>query len=104
MTESAMLYVTFPTQEEAERVAESIIAERLVACANIQAPCTSLYHWEGKIERSTEIPVFFKTRMMIAERLRARIEELHSYDVPIVEFWPVRLTPKAAEWIVNETR
>lgn len=98
-----MLYVTFPTQEEAERVAESVIAERLAACANILAPCTSIYHWEGKVERGTEIPVLFKTRTMIAERLRARVEELHSYDMPIVELWPVHLTPKAADWIAGET-
>ncbi|RYD46810.1 MAG: divalent-cation tolerance protein CutA, partial [Sphingomonadales bacterium] len=43
MSDTLLVYVTFPSQAEAERVAETLLAERLVACANILGACTSIY-------------------------------------------------------------
>ena len=103
MSDIALLYTTFPARAEAERVAETVLAERLAACVNILAPGLSIDHWEGAIERAEEVPALFKTTPELAERLRARIETLHSYDLPVVEIWPAAATAAVSRWVSGET-
>ena len=103
MSDITLFHVTFPSKAEAERVAEALLAERLIACANVHAPCTSIYRWEGRTERAEEIPAVFKTRSMLATRLRARIEELHSYELPVIESWSAAAGELATAWISAET-
>lgn len=103
MSDIALLHATFADRAEAERVAEAVLAERLAACVNILAPCTSIYRWKGEIERAEEIPALFKTTPMLARRLRDRIAELHSYDLPVVETWPVAASAAVAGWVAAET-
>ena len=55
------------------------------------------------MERGEEIPALFKTMPQLAERLRARIEALHPYDLPVVEAWPVGASDKVGDWIAAET-
>lgn len=103
MTDTALLYVTFASHADAERVAETVLAERLAACVNILAPCTSIYRWQGSIERGEEVPALFKTRPSLALRLRERIAAIHGYDLPVIEQWPVEAGAAVARWIAEET-
>ena len=103
MSEVTLFYVTFPNRAEAERVAETVTAERLAACVNILAPCASIYRWEGRIEHAEEVPILIKTRPMLATRLRARLEELHSYELPVIEQWNAFANDQINGWIVRET-
>lgn len=103
MNDSTLLYATFPDATEAERVAEAVLGEQLAACVNILAPCTSIYRWYGRIERNGEVPALFKTRPMLARRLRERIVALHSYDLPVIEEWPVSAGEAVTGWIARET-
>ena len=96
----ATVYAVFGSAEEAERIAGTVVEERLAACANILAPCRSIYRWNGAIEVAAEVPALFKTRADAAEALVARIAALHSYDVPAVVIWPIeRALPAYSEWI-----
>ncbi len=104
MSDTALLYATFANAAEAERIAETVLAERLAACVNILPGCTSLYRWHGHIERNDEVPALFKTRPMLARRLRDRIAALHSYDLPVIEEWPVDAGDAVAGWIARETQ
>lgn len=83
------VYATFASAEEAERVARLVVEERLAACANILAPCRSIYRWQGAIQEADEVPALFKTAAARAPALIARIAELHSYDVPAAVVWPI---------------
>jgi periplasmic divalent cation tolerance protein len=94
----ATVYAVFADAEEAERIAATVVEERLAACANILAPCRSIYRWQGKSERAEEVPALFKTAR--PEALIARIAELHSYDVPAAVAWPIAAAhPAYAEWV-----
>lgn len=104
MNDTALFYVTFASHADAERVAETVLAERLAACVNILAPCTSIYRWQGNIERGEEVPALFKTRPALALRLRERIAAIHSYDLPVIEHWPVEAGNAVARWIADETQ
>ena len=96
------VYATFGSDEEARRIARTTVEERLAACANILAPCHSIYRWQDRIEEAGEVPVLFKTAATRAEALLARIGELHSYDAPAAMVWPIAAAlPAYADWVVE---
>lgn len=94
------IYATFANEEEAGRIARSLVEERLAACANILGPCRSIYRWQGEIEDAQEIAALFKTTASGADALIARLAELHSYDVPAAVVWPIEAAhPPYARWV-----
>ena len=103
MRDIALLHVACADRAEAERIAETVLAERLAACVNILAPCHSLYRWNGTIERGEEVPALFKTTTILARRLADRIAALHSYELPVIETWPVAVAERVSGWIADET-
>lgn len=103
MSDIALLQVTFPGADEAESVARTLVGERLAACANVMASCTSIYRWKDSVEEDVETLVVFKTSMERALMLRDRIVELHSHDLPAIELWPVAATPSLAQWVIDST-
>lgn len=88
----------------AKRLAHQIVKERLAACANI-LPIESEYWWKGKLERSREALVSFKTTRSRSARLVARIRRLHPHEVPYVSMAPLSLTePSYARWVEESVR
>ncbi len=103
MSAIVTVYATFADAEEAGRVARSVVEERLAACANVLAPCRSIYRWQGAVEDGEEVPTLFKTRAELAEGLIARIAELHSYEVPAAIAWPIaQALPAYQSWVCEE--
>jgi periplasmic divalent cation tolerance protein len=97
------VYATFASEEEARRIAKTVVEERLAACCNILGRCQSIYRWQGAVEESEEIAAILKTAAASAATLVARIGELHSYDVPAAVVWPVLLAGEAYEaWVLTE--
>lgn len=92
-----------PDAETADTIAEALILARLAACANRYAPITSLYHWEGAVERATEIPLLLKTRPELAERVEAEIRRLHPYDCPPILRMGLEANADFLAWIADET-
>lgn len=98
------VHATFASDEEARRIARTLVEERLAACANILGRCHSIYRWEGRIEESDEVAALFKTGAGRADALIARLAELHSYDVPAAVAWPIsEAWPAYAGWVAAET-
>lgn len=105
MTDIVSVYALFASADEARAIARATVEERLAACANVLAPCHSIYRWEGRIEEAAEVPVLFKTKADLAEALIARIGSLHSYEVPAVVAWPIEAAiPSYVEWVHAQTR
>lgn len=94
------LYAVFADLAEADRIGRQMVEEKLAACVNILQPCRSIYRWEGAVETASEVPALFKTTMDSADRLIARISELHSYSVPALAVWPIaKLTAAYGDWV-----
>ena len=94
---------TAPTREEAARIAEALVAEKLAACVQL-SPIESWYGWEGKVEQAIEICLHIKTKESLAERVEQRIIALHSYAVP--ELIRVPITGGSAaylDWVETST-
>jgi len=104
VTDIVQVTTTIGSKTEAVRLAESMVKERLAACAQIQGPIDSVYHWKGSIEHDTEWYCHFKTTKPLAEKLRTRLVSEHPYDVP--EVMVVSITdshPPYAQWVIGET-
>ena len=67
---------------ESESLARALVDERLCACVNVIAGVTSVYRWEGEVCQEAEHTLLIKTTPEAFEALKARLVELHSYDVP----------------------
>ena len=84
MAEEILLGIsTFPDAATAARIAEQLVTDKVVACANITtAPVRSIYHWEGKLEKTEETMVFFKTTQGRYQDFERALRSLHPYEVP----------------------
>jgi periplasmic divalent cation tolerance protein len=102
--EFCVVFVTVGKAEEAERIAEAVVAEKLAACANLLPGVRSIYRWKGQICRDAETMMVLKTRRGNFERLRARVRELHSYEVPEIIAVPiVEGHGPYMDWLRDET-
>jgi periplasmic divalent cation tolerance protein len=101
MTTYVMAYITAPSMEVAESLAESLVSERLAACVNLIPQVNSIYTWQGEVNHDTEILMIAKTTQLVfEEKLIARVETLHPYDVPEIIAVPlVGGSPAYLSWI-----
>lgn len=91
------LYVTAPRAAAAD-IAETLVEERLVACAN-RVDCESTYRWEGAVHSEPEAILFLKTTAEAVDAARERVVERHPHDVPCVEVIDESATlPGFTEW------
>jgi periplasmic divalent cation tolerance protein len=90
-TDMLVVLVTVPNEETATKLAEALVGERLAACVNVLDGVRSTYRWKGAVERDDEILCVCKTTRDGFERLRARVVELHPYEVPEVIALPIEL-------------
>lgn len=98
-----LIYVTAPSCKEAEKIAETVVTERLAACANILDGVTSVFRWEGKLCRENETVLILKTMEEKTDALTARIKDLHSYECPCIVVLPVAGGhPAFLEWIARQ--
>jgi periplasmic divalent cation tolerance protein len=89
MTEYIVVLVTVSSPEEGDRIARALVEERLAACVNQAKAIQSTYRWQGRIERSEEELLIIKSRRDLFDRLKQRVEQLHSYSAPEVIALPI---------------
>ena len=89
MTHYRLAFVTVGSLVEAEKIAEAVVDEGLAACVNIVPTITSVYRWQGKIEKDQESKLVMKTVAERVDELIARVVALHSYDVCEVTVVPI---------------
>jgi periplasmic divalent cation tolerance protein len=90
MHDVVLVLTTFPIDpDEANAFARTLVEERLAACVNVHSAVTSIYRWEEAIEEAVERQLTIKTTTARLEALKARIKELHPYDVPEILVVPI---------------
>lgn len=99
-----LVLTTLPNSDAAAELARGVVNEKLAACANVLPAVRSIYRWQGKVQDENEVLVLFKTTQEHFERLKARILELHPYEVPEVLAIPVEQGYQAyLDWLSQET-
>ena len=107
MTDKEFLVVlcSCPDHENARRIAHDLVSGSLVACVNVVPGLRSIYRWNGSVQDDAEVMMILKTTRDRLEAARARLVELHPYDVP--EFIALAASDghhPYLEWIVDSTR
>jgi periplasmic divalent cation tolerance protein len=74
--------VTAPDLDSARKVAHAALTQKLAACANIIPQVESHYWWDGKLEKSGEVLIIFKTTIKMQIALRECVIANHPYDTP----------------------
>ncbi|EQA45601.1 divalent cation tolerance protein, CutA1 family [Leptospira broomii serovar Hurstbridge str. 5399] len=98
------IYITTKNEDEALEIGEALVAERLVACANIIPKIRSIYRWQGNIEKDEESVLLLKTRSDLSGKVISRVKSMHSYAVPCIVSWKIQEgNEEYLEWIRTET-
>jgi periplasmic divalent cation tolerance protein len=104
MTDKIVVITTCDQDEEARRLARTLVEARLAACVQVVPQIRSTYWWQGKVEEAGEFLILIKSRRSLFDQLRAEIAKLHSYTVPEIIALPVVDGSRAyLEWIDRET-
>jgi periplasmic divalent cation tolerance protein len=104
-SEFVVILVTVPDGEVADRIAHTLVTERLAACVNIVPGVRSVYAWEGEICNEGELLCLLKTRRSLFPVVRDRVLALHPYQIPEIIALP--LSEGHAEylaWLRDSTR
>jgi periplasmic divalent cation tolerance protein len=100
-----VVFVMAASEDEAQRIAQVLVAERLAACVNIAGPVRSIYRWLGKIEHAGEYMLVIKTAKRHFSKLERKVRELHSYKVPeIIAVALVEGSKPYLAWLAESTR
>jgi periplasmic divalent cation tolerance protein len=100
-----VVFSTFPSPEKAAEVARTLVTEQLAACVNVIGPVWPIYCWNGEISDDTETLAVIKTTRERFDAMKARLVELHPYEVAEVIAMPVDAghAPYLA-WVTDSTR
>jgi periplasmic divalent cation tolerance protein len=87
--DAIVVFMTAANGEEATRLAEMLVGAHLAACVQILPEMESVYRWEGKIERQSEVLLIAKTTRGKFDDLEREVRALHSYDTPEIVAVPI---------------
>lgn len=104
--EYIIVLITCPNNEVSEEVASALLNQKLAACVNMMKPVTSLYTWEGEINRDEEMLLIVKSRAdLFEEDLIPAVKAVHPYDVPEIIALPIIMgSEDYLGWIKDVTR
>lgn len=104
MDRPILVFCTVPDNDTAERLAKTLVEEKLAACVNCAGASRSVYRWEGKVEGAVEITLTIKTVSGRYDAVETKIRSMHPYELPEILAVPVLcgLDPYL-EWLNSET-
>ena len=84
-----VVLITIKDVQEAKRIANRLLEEKLIACANIIKDVQSFFWWEGKIDQAQEVMLVLKTKRSLFGKLVKSVKKMHSYNVPEIIALPI---------------
>lgn len=94
-----------PDDAVADRIALALVEQGLAACVNRLAPVSSVYRWQGNVERATEVPLLIKTTRERYGSVEQAIRHLHPYELPEIIALPIVAGHAAyLRWLEGETQ
>jgi periplasmic divalent cation tolerance protein len=97
-----IVFTTCPNLQEAGSLADKIVNARLAACVQVLPQMTSVYMWEGKVQKEPEHLLLIKTLPEKWNELQDLIAKEHSYSVPeIAAVEAERVSGPYAEWLMS---
>lgn len=84
-----MVWTTIGRTADGRGMASILVNERLAACVNVLPEMESIYRWKGQVESDVERQLVIKTTAARVPALKARVHELHEYEVPEFIVMPI---------------
>ena len=98
------VFTTTDSQEEARKLAETVVGKKLAACAQI-TEIETFYTWKNEVQNESEFRILFKTTRERYKDLKKAILELHSYDLPAIFAVDIdNIHEPFGEWIADNSR
>lgn len=95
-----MVFITVPSRQEAEKIAQGLLNARLAACVNVCEGIESFFWWEGKIDSAKELLLIAKSKKSKLAKIIKTVKSLHSYQVPEIISVPIAAGEKKyLRWI-----
>lgn len=95
-----VVFMTAPSRDEAERLAEILVENHLAACVQILPEIKSFYRWRDAIESDAEILMLAKTSEEKFVELEKTVRAHHSYEVPEIVAVPAsQISPSYLTWL-----
>ena len=86
--------------DRAEELAGMLVESLLAACVNIIPAITSVYRWQGRIERESEALLVIKCRADNYNALERRLRSAHPYELPeIITVPQIGGLPEYLQWV-----
>ena len=104
MEDFILILVTTSSEEEAKKIAFSLIEKKNAACVNLIKSIESIYRWKEKISDEKEVLMLIKTRKKLYKSVEEEVKKLHSYEVPEIIALPIISGSKDyLYWLDSET-
>jgi periplasmic divalent cation tolerance protein len=101
--EPIVVLMTAANREEATRIADMLVSERLAACVQVLPEIQSVYRWQGEVAREAEVLLLAKTTVDRFDELDQAVREIHSYQTPEIIALPVTAVSEPyLEWLQEE--
>lgn len=93
------LTLTCKDTSEAESIIQTLLAQRLIACAKTN-PVSSTFYWQGKVELAQEVLVTMESALEKYEEIEKAVKALHSYKIFVLQAYPIlKVSDGVQEWI-----
>lgn len=101
MSKLVELVLTCGSWQEAQRIADALLEQRLVACVEF-FEVKSKYWWKRELEEGTEIKLMMHSAEHLFDKVEAEVKKLHSYETFVLQALPVSHVSKDAEkWLTD---
>jgi len=97
ISEPILVLMTTAKREEANQIASMLVEGGLAACVQILPGIESIYRWQGKTQRESEVLILAKTMQDKFAELVSRVTAIHSYETPEIVGLPI--TAAAAPYL-----
>jgi periplasmic divalent cation tolerance protein len=103
-TKAIAVFTTVGSEDEAKRIARTLVERKLAACVQISA-IESFYRWDGAVQNEREYRLLIKTVDERYAAIEAAIRELHSYELPAIHACAIdRISAPYGQWVIQGSR
>jgi periplasmic divalent cation tolerance protein len=105
MKEYIQVFTTTEKKEDAEKIAQTLVKERLAGCVQIIGTISSVYRWKNKIEKAEEWLCLIKSEKRLYAELEKTIKGMHQYETPEITSLPIVAGSKEyLQWLDKELK
>jgi periplasmic divalent cation tolerance protein len=102
MSKFVELILTTSSWQEAQKIADHLLDERLVACVEF-IEIRSNYWRHGNREAASEVKLIMETLLENFDKVEAVVRPLHSYDTFVLQMIKIdKLSKDAGIWLEEE--